>query len=95
MYEDYIPNPEDTSDITLSDDLIALCDAMSENIHEVWSASRIADNWSYRPLRNDALKHHNCLVPYDQLPDSEKEYDRRNCMETIKLILKLGYEIKK
>ncbi|MCR5162371.1 MAG: hypothetical protein K6C06_11425, partial [Lachnospiraceae bacterium] len=36
-----------------------------------------------------------CLVPYDELPEREKDYDRMTAMETLKLIIKLGYEIKK
>ena len=33
------------------------------------------------------------LVPYDELPESEKEYDRNTAIETLKLIIKLGYKI--
>ena len=35
------------------------------------------------------------LVPYDELPESEKDYDRNTAMQTLKLILKLGYRIEK
>jgi ryanodine receptor 2 len=33
------------------------------------------------------------LVPYQQLPESEKTYDRLAAMETLKAILALGYRI--
>ena len=33
------------------------------------------------------------LVPYNELAESEKEYDRNTALETIKLIIKMGYRI--
>lgn len=36
-----------------------------------------------------------CLVPYDELPESEKEFDRNTAFETLKLIVKLGFSITK
>lgn len=91
----YIPKPIDTADITLSAELQGLTEEMARNVHEVWSRTRINDGWTYGPERNDAQKKHPCLVPYDELPESEKEYDRNTSQETLKLILKLGFEIRK
>lgn len=91
----YIPKPIDTADITLSAELQELTEEMARNVHEVWSRTRINDGWTYGPERNDAEKKHPCLVPYDDLPESEKEYDRNTSQETLKLILKLGFEIRK
>ena len=91
----YIPKPIDTADITLSAALQELTEEMARNVHEVWSQTRINDGWTYGPERNDAQKKHPCLVPYDDLPESEKEYDRNTSQETLKLILKLGFEIRK
>ena len=72
-----------------------LCELLSKNTHEVWSAGRIRDGWTYGETRDDVKKHHPCLIPYEELSDSEKEYDRNTSMETLKLILKLGYKISK
>ena len=91
----YIPKPIDTADITLSAELQELTEEMARNVHEVWSRTRINDGWTYGPERNDAQKKHPCLVPYDELPESEKEDDRNTSQETLKLILKLGFEIRK
>ena len=91
----YHPQPIDTADVQLSAELKALTEQLAENVHEVWSAGRIADGWTYGEQRDDARKQHPCLVPYDQLPESEKEYDRHTAMETIKTIIKLGYNISK
>ena len=91
----YTPTPINTKDITLSDDIIALSEILAKNTHEVWAAGRIAEGWTLGEKRDDAKKHHTCLVPYEQLPESEKEYDRATAMETLKVITKLGYSIQK
>jgi hypothetical protein len=46
-------------------------------------------------MRDDANKKHPCLVPYADLPESEKEYDRKTSAETIKAVMALGYVISK
>ncbi len=89
----YTPKPIDTSDIVLTEDIMELCELLSRNTHEVWSESRLKDGWSYGEERNDAQKQHPCLIPYDELPESEKEYDRNTSLQTLKLIVKLGYKI--
>ena len=91
----YEPHPLDTSGVRLSDELTGLTERLAENVHDVWSAGRIADGWQWGEKRDDARKLHPCLVPYDQLPESEKAYDRNTAMETIKTILQLGYTIEK
>ena len=89
----YNPTPIDTKDIALSPELMALAEKMAENVHDVWAQSRINEGWSYGLERNDALKTHPCLVPYGQLPESEKRYDRDTALTTLRLILKMGFDI--
>ena len=91
----YIPKPIDTSDVVLTDDVMELSELIAKNTHEVWSAGRIRDGWTYGAERNDAAKHHPCLVPYEELSESEKGYDRNTSLQTLKLIVKLGYRIVK
>lgn len=91
----YTPHPIDVTDITLSEDILHLSEQIAENVHEVWAAGRLADGWSWGAERNDANKEHPCLVPYDELEEAEKEYDRNTAMQTLKLIQKLGFIIKK
>lgn len=91
----YKPQPIDTSDVRLSEDMLSLIEKLAENTHDVWAKGRIAQGWTYGKARNDELKQTQCLLPYDELPDSEKEYDRNTALETIKLIIKLGYRIEK
>ncbi|MCQ2472467.1 MAG: Ryanodine receptor Ryr [Clostridia bacterium] len=91
----YIPCPIDTSDVQLSDDLLELSEKLSENTHEVWATGRVKEGWIYGDSIDDEKKTTPCLVSYSQLPESEKEYDRNTAMETLKLIVKLGYKIEK
>lgn len=91
----YIPKPMDTSDIRLSPELLELTEKIAENVHENWSAGRIKEGWTYGPERNDQKKTTPCLVPYDQLPETEKAYDRNTALETLKLIMAMGYKIEK
>lgn len=91
----YIPQPIDTSQINLDNDLQALTELLAKNTHEVWSKGRIEEGWKYGPTRNDEKKEHPCLIPYEELPENEKDYDRNTAMETIKTLLALGYTIKK
>lgn len=93
--EKYIPNPVDTRDILLPAELESLVEEMSKNVHEVWSRIRIEQGWTYGKERNDALKKHPCLIPYEDLPEEEKVYDRNSSVETLKLIMKLGFKISK
>ena len=91
----YKPNPIDTSNVKLTDDILELSELLSKNTHEVWSAGRIKDGWSYGECRDDGKKQHPCLVPYEELTEEEKQYDRNTSIETLKLIIKLGYNITK
>ncbi len=95
MTTEYMPEPMDTADVQLPEELMALAEKMARNVHEVWARSRMAEGWTYGPERDDAARHHPCLVPYDELPESEKEYDRATSQETLKLILKSGFDIVK
>ncbi len=91
----YQPKPIDTSDVQLPAELLELTETIAENVHDVWAASRIAEGWTYGEKRDNDKKTTPCLVPYAALPESEKAYDRNTAMETVRLIVKLGYEIRK
>lgn len=93
MKKNYVPQPMDTEDIQLPEELDALVEQMAKNVHEVWAKSRMEEGWTYGEERNDALKHHPCLVPYEELPEVEKAYDRDTALGTLKLICKLGFKI--
>lgn len=72
-----------------------LREAIAENAHDVWAVERQAQGWSYGEERNDELKTHPCLIPYEDLPEVEKAYDRDTALGTLKLIINLGFKIMK
>ena len=89
----YQPKPLDTSHVQLSSDLSELLEKLAENAHDVWATQRLNDGWTYGLKRDDSQKLHPCLVPYDDLPESEKEYDRKTSGETLKAVIALGYRV--
>ena len=89
----YNPSPVNTRDIALPASLVELTEQIAENVHENWALGRIRDGWVYGPERDDEKRHHPCIVPYEELSEEEKDYDRRTAGETLKLILKLGFKI--
>ena len=91
----YEPNPIDTSKVKLPAEIAQLTELLAKNAHENWAKQRMGEGWRFGPKRDDRKKEHPCLVPYEQLPESEKEYDRKTAMETIKAIQALGYRITK
>lgn len=95
MKTDYIPQPIDTSDVKLPEELNPLVEQIARNVHEVWAKNRLDQGWTLGPERSDALMQHPCLVPYEELSEIEKDYDRDTAIGTLKLITKLGFKISK
>lgn len=91
----YNPKPIDTSKIVLPEELIALTEKIAENVHDVWAVGRISEGWTYGEIKDASKKTTPLLVPYDDLPESEKEYDRNTAFETLKLVVSMGYKIDK
>lgn len=95
MKKNYVPEPVDTSDVQLPVELDELVEKIAKNVHDVWAQNRLDEGWVYGEQRNDTLKTHPCLIPYEELPEVEKEYDRNTAFGTLRLISKLGFKITK
>ena len=91
----YQPSPINTDHITLSEDLLLLTEKIAEQVHEIWAEGRVREGWTYGETRDDKRKTTPCLVPYADLPEEEKAYDRNTALGTIKLVRALGYRIEK
>lgn len=93
--DEYIPHPIRLDDVEVEDELLELREAIAENAHEVWAETRRNEGWTYGVVRDDNKKQHPDMLPYNRLPESEKEYDRLMAMNTIKLLKKLGWKLTK
>lgn len=91
----YTPKPIDTSDIKLPEELLALTERIAANVHDVWACGRISEGWIYGEAKDPEKKTTPLLVPYEELPESEKDYDRKTALETLKVVLSLNYSIKR
>ena len=89
----YQPKPIDTSEIVLPESIEELSEQLAKNTHEVWSKTRLEQGWTFGETRDDEKRLHPCLVEYEALPEFEKQFDRNTAIETLKLIIKLGYKI--
>lgn len=79
--------------IVLPEDLTELCEKMAEYAHDMWATERQSEGWTYGKKRDDGKLQTPDMVPYAQLPDSERMYDRNLSMGTLKLLYALGYKI--
>ena len=91
----YKPKPVDLSGVVLPEELEELVEKIAENVHDVWAAGRIAEGWKYGEVKDSVKKETPLLVPYNALPESEKDYDRNTAISTLKFIIKNGYRIEK
>jgi class 3 adenylate cyclase/tetratricopeptide (TPR) repeat protein len=89
----YEPKSLDLTGVEIPADLTNLVEQLSEITHDNWLKQRLADGWRHGKSRNDLLKEHPCIVPYDELPETEKEYDRKISLGVIQAMLALGYRI--
>ena len=89
----YQPRPIATECVNLPAELLSFTKRLAENAPDLWVAQRPAHGWRFGPQRKEAKKLHPCLVPHNQLPESEKEFGRITAIGTLKAILKLGYRI--
>lgn len=93
MGTDYLPRPLQTDHVALDDELLALVELLAENAHDTWAHQRIREGWVFGSERCDASRSHPCLVPYAQLPESEKAYDRNVVLGTIRAVLVMGFVV--
>jgi hypothetical protein len=93
MANDYEPKPIPTQHIVLSEDILELVELLAENAHDIWAQERLRDGWTLGPERDDAERRHPCLVPYAELSERDRDYDRTMVTGSIQAMLALGYTI--
>lgn len=91
----YNPKLLDLRHVALPDFMDELCEAIAENAHDTWAWERQSEGWTYGPVRDDEALQTPDMVPYADLPDSERQYDRIMAFDTLRLLIALGYKIVK
>lgn len=89
------PTSIDTRGVELPGELLALTELLARHAHDVWQRQRLADGWQYGPARDDERRQHPSLVPYDDLSEAERQYDRNAALETLRAMIALGYRIER
>jgi class 3 adenylate cyclase len=89
----YTPEPIDTSNVTLTAEHLKLTELLAKNTHDLWAQQRLSQGWKYGTQRDDTRKEHPGLIPYEKLPESEKQYDRITALGVLKTVLALGYRL--
>src|SRR4030067_861572 len=83
----------DLTNVQISADLVKLVERLAEITHDNWVRQRLADGWRHGQRRDDVQKEHPCIVPYDDLPESEKEYDRKISLGVVQAMIASGYRV--
>lgn len=91
----YNPKLIDLEHVQLPEGFDELREAIAENAHDMWAMERQSEGWTYGIKRDDSKLETPDMVPYAQLPESEKQYDRLMAEDTLKLLIALGYKIEK
>jgi hypothetical protein len=61
--------------------------------HDGWQEQKRKDGWTYSPVRNDDLREHDLLIPYDRLPEEQKDKDRQAIRDYPDLARLAGFRI--
>jgi len=83
----------DLEKITLPAAITDRIESIAKNVHDEWTRKKLAEGWKYGPFYDNKNKIHPSLVPYDELPESEKEYDRLTAITALKITVSLGFKI--
>ena len=89
----YNPEPVDASHVSLSPEFDDILEIIANNVHDTWAQQRIREGWRWGPRKDDQEKTTPLLVPYEELPEEEREYDRMTARQTIKQLMLHGYRI--
>ena len=89
----WLPAPVDTSSVDLGESESQLSEQLAAESHHIWARLRIDEGWRRGPRRDDFRKEDPHLVPYDELPEAEKERNRKTSQQTLRSIVALGFRI--
>lgn len=79
----------------LPEEYEAIREEVAASVHDAWTKEKIADGWKAADHRDAVQKLDDRLIPYNELPEEEKKYDRATAEAAIRALLSCGYEITK
>ena len=79
--------------LMLPEPLRELVDRLARHAHGLWAQQRWSAGWRYGEHRDDEKKQQPCLVPYDELPESERSCDVAIAEGLLNSLLALGCTI--
>lgn len=85
----YVPKAVDTTGVVLSDEVLAMCEALAMNAHNMWAIKKMAEGFTY----GDGEKQSPFLKPYSLLAESEKQGNRTTVLEPIKVLVLMGFSV--
>lgn len=68
---------------------------VAASVHDAWVKEKLKEGWKSSDHRDLKKKLDNRLVPYDELSEDDKKYDRITAQATVKALKKAGYIITK
>ncbi|KAL4707078.1 hypothetical protein ACJJTC_011404 [Scirpophaga incertulas] len=89
----YDPQPINTSQVALNNDLNTIVQKFSEHYHDAWASRKIENGWVYGESWSDSQKSHPRLKPYNMLNDYEKERYKEPVRESLKALLAIGWSV--
>lgn len=87
------PGPDRNASVELPAFLAGLTERLAQEVHGRWARQRMSEGWRFGAERDEALKTTPNLVPYDDLPEAEKDVDRGTALATLRAILSEGYSL--
>ncbi len=66
---------------------------MAQMEHESWVEEKSSEGWKYRPAKDTAKKTSPYLVPWNELPEEEKDKDRNQVRELPEFLAKARFQI--
>jgi len=91
----YHPRSIDLSQAAIPAEIRSSLEELSEIVHDQWAATRMAEGWKLGPVLDAARKVHPSIVPYNELPEKEKDRDRNSVLAAVAALIEKGYEIRR
>jgi hypothetical protein len=66
---------------------------LAQREHERWLQAKLEAGWRYAPQTDKSQKLHACLVPWAELPESERQKDRVLVQAIPRILAKAGYTV--